>query len=101
MDRRRLMITADVARLVLMLVAALAALVAWAGLEALPFALNAGSFVVSALLLSGIHVPRHTVAADDEGESFWRVARSWVQHFGDPDGFAPSSSGAARIVLGR
>ena len=144
MDRRRLMITADMARLVLMLVAALvvvarapvvtllvlaalttaagtpfgsalhasipevvsedelapanalisgldyaavivgpllAALVLWAGFDALPFALNAGSFVVSALLLSGIHVPRHTVAADVEGESFWRATLSGIAVF--------------------
>ncbi len=51
----------------------LAALVLWAGLDALPFALNAGSFALSALLLSGIHVPPHQPDVGEEGESFWRA----------------------------
>jgi MFS family permease len=51
----------------------LAALVLWAGLDPLPFLLNAASFALSALLLAGIHVPRHQTGPDEE-ESFWRAA---------------------------
>jgi MFS family permease len=52
----------------------LAALVLWAGLDPLPFLLNAASFALSALLLAGIQVPRHQPDADEEEESFWRAA---------------------------
>ncbi len=51
----------------------LAALVLWAGLDALPFLLNAGSFLLSALLLAGIRIPRHVRDEDDEREPFWRA----------------------------
>jgi MFS family permease len=56
----------------------LAALVLSAGLDALPFLLNACSFALSALLLAGIGLPRHEVDDDEEGESFWRAALAGV-----------------------
>ncbi len=59
-----------------------AAAILWAGYEALPFAINAGTFAVSALLLSGIRLPSNQAFAEDGGESFWQASVSGLRVFG-------------------